>query len=134
MDPTQGIREAALQAHAVECLGRRRELQDRGEAGLRSLRGGCRAFDLAARQRGSAADGPRRQLALLRERRHHLGADTRKRRSIGADASIAARGARSDLLTATLLFAYKQIESDRMNTSWGIKVGRKRCRRKGDLR
>src|SRR5919198_1177776 len=65
MDPAQGIREAALQAHPVECLGRRRELQDRGEAGLRSL-----------------------------------------------------RGARSDLLTATLLFACKQIEADRINTSW----------------
>ena len=73
-----------------------------GESYKITVKQGCdpsvadvRTYDVAARQRRAAADRPRRQLALLRERRHHLGADTRQLRSTAADAAVAARRARS---------------------------------------
>src|SRR5262249_33540545 len=68
MDFVQGIREAALQPHAVERLGRRRKLQDHGQARLRRVGRRYRAFDLAARRRRAAAQRPWRQLALFRKR------------------------------------------------------------------
>src|SRR5215468_4622352 len=89
MDLVQGIREAALQADPVERICWRRKLQDHAKAWMRRVGCPCRVIDLAARQRRAAADGTRRQLALLRERPHDLGAHPRKLRSIGADAAVA---------------------------------------------
>src|SRR5215468_5424231 len=126
MDLVQGIREAALQPHAVERLGRRRKLQDHGQARLRRVGRRYRAFDLAARRRRAAAQRPWRQLALFRKRYHHLGANSRDLRSAGADAAVGysllsarpnQRGSRRSRSFATLMMSAQTFSDTRFDNS-----------------
>src|SRR5262249_667226 len=63
------------------------------------------AFDLAARQRRAPAERPRRQLALFRERRHDLGANSRNLRSAGADAAASRNSVNHRNIRVSALFS-----------------------------
>ena len=88
MDAAAGIREAAVQAHA------RRMRRRAADTYHITVKPGCaapiaefRPDDLAARGQRAAARRPRRHLALLGKRRHHLGAHPAQHRSAAADAA-----------------------------------------------
>src|SRR5690348_12010906 len=92
MDDAAGVREAAMQAHSLECLGRRTELQGHPQDRLRRLDHEFRALDMARRERRAVVLGPCRHLALCGKRRHHLGADSAEHGSAADDAAVTIPG------------------------------------------
>ena len=88
LDPAAGVREATLQADAVEHLGGRDKLSDHRQAGLYCLHCRLCAFHLADRGQRAGVRRPLGRLAIFRKRCNHLGAHPAQHRSAADDAPV----------------------------------------------